>query len=218
MGRRLASLLILVISISITSVSSATLITEGSTEIIGNNPTYDLFVGIDYAIYDGTSSTDPKGITDDIQIALTLTNSSDSDLTFGRLTVFAPEPDSLAIFYISATTANSYIASSPGTRAPRLVKYHPQTTPTLPNCVEFIFDSGMTGGYLPLFDPGEVSKQLILRTSSANLGAEILLEIDQTNAGSGGCDGEVFILIPEPCSLVLFGGACLFALRRFRKK
>lgn len=223
---------LLCVFLSVISTASATLITgsQGTTYIIGNNPGYangSFRVQVDYAIYDGKSSTDPKGLTSDYQISLVLTNllggaGETPVLTLGRLTVFAPNPQSSTVFYTkpASATNDAYVATSSGTRAPRIVKYHPQNTPALPNCVEFIFDSGTatTPGYQPQFAPGETSKQLILRTPVTNLPARILLEIDSTNAGSYGVDGEVYLnIIPEPCSLVFFGSTFLYTLRRLRK-
>ena len=216
---------------SFVSNASAVLIagSSGTTSIIGNNPTAgngSFKVQVDYAIYDGTSLTDPKGLTSDAQISLTLTSLATwpgqelPALIFGRLTVFAPNVNSTSIFYTkpASATTDSYVDTS-GTRAPRLVKFHPQNTPTLPNCVEFIFDSG-SPGYLPVFAPGEISKQLIVRTPASNLPATILLEIDTTNAGTGSVDGEVYVtLVPEPCSMAIFGGAfALLYLRRNGRK
>jgi hypothetical protein len=215
--------------LSIISTSSATLITgsQGTTYIIGNNPDYangSFRVQVDYAVYDGQSSSDPKGLTSDYQISLVLTNlitggGETPVLTFGRLTVFAPDSLSSTVFYTkpSNNATDSYVNSA-GTREPRIVKFHPQINPAIPNCVEFIFDNGSSGGNLPQFAPGEVSEQLILRVPEINLPANILLEIDSTNAGSGGVDGDVYInFIPEPCSLALFGGTCLFTFRKLHK-
>jgi len=210
------SLFLVFISVSFISTASATLITSGTAFITGNDPNHStgsFKVKVDFAAYDGTSSTDPLGITtSNAQLTFVLTHLGGDGietpvLKFGRFAVFAPDIFSTTQFYTA-----SAVQGTTG-RAPRTTKLYPPSTPVTPNHADFLFDNGLAGGYLPQFISGEVSKLLVLKTPSSNLPARILLEIDNSGPGTT-VDGDVQISIPEPCSLAIFGTVLLLAIRR----
>jgi hypothetical protein len=228
---------------SFVSNASAVLITgsSGTTFITGNNPNAangSFKVQVDYAIYDGTSLTDPKGLTSDAQISLTLTSLATPwagqelpALKFGRLTVYAPDTHNTGAFYTKPPGStdlevrdNSIVSTSPGNRTPRRVYFYTYVAgpPVVLNSVDFWFTDLAS---LPQFLPGDISKQLILRTPASNLSSSptINLQIDTTNAGTpGGVYGEgsiTLVPVPEPCSMAIFGGAfALLYLRRNGRK
>jgi hypothetical protein len=211
-------LIVFIISICMLSGASATLITgsSGSATIIGNDPCYttgSFKVLVNYGVYDGTSTTDPLGITTDLQIAFVLQHLGSGGespvLKFGRFTVFAPSD-------YSSTTIPFYSgASSVGTtgRAPSSINIDPP--PNGISRVKFYFETGMEEA---LFASGETSKTLVVKTASGHLPASVILEINNTDTVPG-VNGDISVnLVPEPTSMALFGIASfLLSLHRRRK-
>jgi hypothetical protein len=205
---------ILIISISLASTASAALVlgSGNTTTIIGNDPAYgtgSFKVQVDYAVYDGTSASDPLGLTTNTQIAFKLTHlGGDGELPvlkFGRFIVFAPSGSSTTDpFYLSAVSVGTGKApsSTPNIDPP----------PTGANRAKFVFQVGLG---LADFGVGEVSKTLVVTTLPDNIPANVILEIDVTDTVPG-VSGDVRIdMIPEPASIALFGiGSFLFSLRR----
>ena len=213
------SLFLVFISVTFISTASATLIagSQGTTYIIGNNPSApngSFKVQIDYSAYDGTSLSDPIGITADrIQIAFKLTHLGSGGetpvLKFGRFSVFGPVVFPADGNYASYGTTSYAVGTG---KAPSSINNDPPPKKNA-NRAKFMFQ---TGGLLDAnFASGEISKTLVVSASPLEFPASILLEIDSTNSGTPAVSGDVYVnIIPEPCSLAIFGTAILLAIRR----
>lgn len=207
-----------ILCLCIVSDVSATLITGSNNTVTitgndSNHATGSFKVQVVSSVYDGTSASDPLGLTTDLQVAFTLTHLGDAGepnaLKFSRFTVFAPSD-------YSSTTIPFYSgASSVGTtgREPSSINIDPP--PNGISRVKFYFETGLEEA---LFASGETSKTLVVKTASGHLPASVILEINGTDTVPG-INGDTSVhFVPEPASITLFGIASfLLSLQRRRK-
>jgi hypothetical protein len=210
-------------------IASAGLITgsDGSVVITGNStvPSEEgsFCVQVDYKVYDGTSVSDPLGLTGDLQIEFVLEHlGGDGELPvldFARFSVFAPDPLSTDIFFTGISAVGSgkspydpYGIEDNYGALDGMALHLPPGDDT--NSAKFLFFDSVYGA-IAGFTTGDISQQLIVTVSSTDLPDDMTLEINLTDEGVHG-DTEITI-IPEPISAALFAVALSLILKNRRK-
>lgn len=197
---------------------------SGSVVLLGNDATHatgSFRIQVDYSVYDGASAADPLGVTSQAQIAFKLTHlGGDGEtpiLKVGRFTVFGPDSFPLNASDPFYTSAQAVTFAGAGSKAPSTINIDPpMVAPTDPviNRVQFYFKYTLQQSN---FASGNVSKLLVVTTPWDRIPATVLLEMNNTNS-SPGVDADTYInLVPEPCTLAMFG-AGLALVRATRRR
>ena len=202
---------------------------EGMVTINGNdalNPTGSFDVEVAYAVFDGTSASDPLGNTGSFQISFVLNHLGDDGegpaLAMGRFTVFAPDVFEPIAFYSGASVvdpafAGEFLIGPSGSEldpfggiAPSFTDVDPPTG--LINRAEFFFQTGLGQADL---NPGEHSQLLIATTDSDTLPGLITIELDLTDTVPGVHGDTTINIVPEPgLGLFMITGAWALGRRR----
>jgi len=215
---------VFIVSISLVSNASAYFVFSGSVDMIGNDPcnaTGSYKIQVVYSMYDGRSSSDPLGLTSNLQLAFNLTHlGSDGEmpaLNVGRFIVYAPAsvgaPPYITAFYKSISAVGTGTAPS----GPGGIAMDIDPPPSNANRGKFLFEDSIGS---PTFAAGYTSQTLVLTAVPGSFpvsGIPVILEIDTTSTSPSIKSDVTVNIAPEPASMVLFGVASLLSLRRRRK-
>jgi hypothetical protein len=206
---------------------------EGAVTLVGNdtaNNTGSFVVDIVWEVYDGSSASDPGGITGTDQIAFVLHHTGGDGetpvLNVGRFTVFAPEPASTTVAYYDSGSAidppsNTILIGPSGSeldpsggRAPSNINIDPPPDGT--NRAKFYFQDGLQS---PLLASGEHSQLLVLTLASGSeLPADVVVELNGTDSVPQVHADTTIHLVPEPGTMLLISVGTLMLSRRRRRR
>jgi len=236
-GHKLSTLWVALAVLALSPMASqAALIagSEGFVTLTGNDSAYSsgsFVVNVAYEVYDGTSASDPMGITSDMQITFVLqhcgSDGEDPALAFSRFYVYAPGDP--APFYtnkyaVNPSSSGQFLIGPVGNEidpyggvAPHRDLGTAMSITSSPNRARFSFQTTMLD--VADFQPDQYSQLLVLTANPAYFTTpqDIIIEIDGTATSPSISADTIITIVPEPASSMCAALSGAFWLLRRRR-